>query len=138
MFKKIMVPVDLAHEQRLGKALDTAGAMAKTHGIPVTFVGVTTATPNPLGHNPAEYQTHLEAFTKAQAKAHGIDADSKMVVSHDPATDVDDALLAAVGETGADLVVMATHSPGLADYILPSNGGKVAAHSKASVFLVRD
>jgi nucleotide-binding universal stress UspA family protein len=61
-----------------------------------------------------------------------------MVVSHDPTVDVDDALMKAVSETGADLVVMASHVPGLADYIWPSNGGKLAAHSSASVFVVRD
>jgi hypothetical protein len=33
---------------------------------------------------------------------------------------------------------MATHRPGLADRLWPSNGGKVATHSGASVLLVRD
>jgi nucleotide-binding universal stress UspA family protein len=39
---------------------------------------------------------------------------------------------------GADLVVMATHLPGVSDYIWAGHGAHVAAHSKASVFLVRD
>ena len=39
--------------------------------------------------------------------------------------------------TGADLVVMQSHVPGLMDYIWPSNGGKVAGHAKCSVLVVR-
>ena len=34
--------------------------------------------------------------------------------------------------------VRAQHLPGLTDYVWPSNGGKIAAHAKASVFVVRD
>ncbi|MGD8310649.1 MAG: hypothetical protein PVG98_14530 [Chromatiales bacterium] len=43
----------------------------------------------------------------------------------------------AVDDIGADLVVMASHIPDVVDYIWPSNGGKVAGHSDASVFVVR-
>ena len=138
MFSRIMVPVDLSHVPQLRKALDVAGRYAKTFGVPVTYVGVTAATPGALGHNPKEFSARLEAFGAEQAKAHGIDAETKTVISHDPSLDVDDALLDAVSETGADLVIMASHIPGLADYVWPSNGGKLAAHSAASVFVVRD
>ena len=58
-------------------------------------------------------------------------------VAHDPTTEIDDALMKAVGETGSDLVVMASHVPGVMDYIWPSHGGKLASHSRASVLLVR-
>lgn len=138
MFNRIMVPVDLAHAARLEKALDLSAEMAKHFKIPVTYVGVTAATPGPLGHNPEEYSARLDAFVSEQAEKRGVEADGKALVSHDPATDVDDVLLKAVHEVGADLVIMSTHIPGLADYIIPSNGGKIAAHSDASVFLVRE
>lgn len=138
MFLRIMVPVDLAHIPRLHKALEVAGTCAKAFDVPVTYVGVTAQTPGTQGHNPKEFEQRLRAFGKEQAGAHGITADVRMVVSHDPTVDVDDALMKAVSETGADLVVMASHVPGLADYIWPSNGGKLAAHSSASVFVVRD
>ena len=45
--------------------------------------------------------------------------------------------LKAVEEQKADLVVMQSHVPNLTDYIWPSNGGTVASHSRASVFVVR-
>ena len=59
------------------------------------------------------------------------------MVSHDPAVDLDDALVKAVHETKSDLVVMATHIPNVADHVWPSNGGRLATHTDASVFLVR-
>jgi nucleotide-binding universal stress UspA family protein len=133
-----MVPVDLAHIPRLHKALEVAGSCAKAFDIPVTYVGVTAPTPGPQGHNPKEFEERLRAFGEEQAGALGIIADVRMVISHDPTVDVDDALMKAVSETGADLVVMASHVPGVADYIWPSNGGKLAAHSSTSVFVVRD
>ena len=37
----------------------------------------------------------------------------------------------------ADLIVMASHIPGLADYVFSSNAGYLASHSKLSVFVVR-
>lgn len=137
MFKRIMAPVDLAHKETLAKALSVTADVARQYDASVTYVGVSSAAPGSLGHNPAEFERKLSQFAEEQAKAHGITADSKAVMSHDPTTDVDDALLRTADETGADLVVMASHVPGLADYVWPSNGGKIAAHAHASVFVVR-
>ena len=137
MFHKIMTPVDLGHLDTLGLALQCAADLARQHGSEVCYVGVTTQTPGPLGHTPAEYEEKLKAFVASQGSAHGHKASHMVMIAHDPTTDVDDVLLDAVKKTGADLVVMATHKPGIGDYIWPSNGGKLAAHADASVFLVR-
>ncbi|WP_034854948.1 universal stress protein [Sinorhizobium sojae] len=137
MYTKIMVPVDLAHVEKLQRALDTAANLSKLYNAPVAYVGVTAAAPGPLGHNAAEYAARLEAFAKDQGARHGISTQSKSVVSHDPAVDLSDALVEAVKTTGSDLVVMATHIPNVVDHIWPSNGGRLATHTNASVFLVR-
>lgn len=137
MFKRIMAPVDLAHADTLRKALSVTAALAKHYDLPVTYVGVSSSAPGALGHNPSEYGERLSKFAAEQAEANGITADAKAEISHDPSADLDDTLLKAVDETGADLVVMASHVPGLADYAWPSNGGKIAAHAHASVFVVR-
>lgn len=137
MYKKIMVPVDLSHAEKLKHSLDTAADISKIYHAPVTYVGVTASTPGPLGHNPAEYEKKLAGFAAAQAEAHGIETQAVTIVSHDPAADLDDALIRAVHDTQSDLVVMATHIPNVVDHIWPSNGGKLATHTDASVFLVR-
>ena len=50
---------------------------------------------------------------------------------------MDGKLIEAVETTGADLVVMATHVPGLADHLWSGHGAHVATHARVSVFLVR-
>lgn len=137
MYSKIMVPVDLQHVDGLGKALKTAADLATHYKAPVVYVGVTASAPGSVAHNPEEYAKKLDAFASAQASAHGIEASSKTLISHDPTIDVDDTLLKGIADVGADLVVMQTHVPNIADYIWASHGGAVASHAKASVMLVR-
>ena len=137
MFNHILAPVDLAHVDRLGRALEVAADLARHYGVDVTYVAVTSPQPGEVAHNPEEYEKKLKAFADEQSKAHGQTAHARLMVSHDPAVDLDTKLTAALEEIGADLVVMATHIPGLVDYIWPSHGGKFASHTDASVMLVR-
>ncbi len=137
MYRKILVPVDLTHVDRLTRALAAAADLSKHYGAPVHYVAVTAQTPTPVAHNPKEFAGKLAAFGRAQAEAHGIETTTKSYPSHDPAIDINKTLLDAIAEAGADLVVMASHVPNAADYLWPSHGGSVASHSDASVFLVR-
>lgn len=137
MYHRIMVPVDLAHAASLEKALGTARDLAGHYGAEVVYVGVSAATPTSIAHSPQEFGEKLDAFAKAEAEKGGISAAAHPVTSHDPAADLDPTLLRAVEETGADLVVMASHIPTLTDYIWPSNGGTIAGHAKVSVMVVR-
>ncbi|MBT9383658.1 universal stress protein [Pseudooceanicola sp. CBS1P-1] len=137
MFSKIMVPVDLTHAARLTRALDCASQLGQSFGAELVYVGVTTALPGPIAHNPAEYAEKLKAFAAEQGAASGLKTSAHAVFDHDTAIDIDHALLRAVEETGCDLVVMASHIPNLTDYIWPSNGGRVASHAKVSVLVVR-
>lgn len=133
----MLVPVDLAHRERLARALDCAADLARHYGVPVTYVGVTSTTPSKLAHTPEEFGKKLEALATEEATRHGIEARAYVAIAHDPTTEVDDALLRAISETGADLVVMASHVPDVMDYIWPSNGGKLAEHARCSVMVVR-
>lgn len=137
MFTTIVVPVDLAHEDKLGKALTVSADLAKHYGAKIIYLGVTNAAPGALGHNPAEYADRLAGFAATQADKFGIATAAQAEVSHDPAIDLDNTLLKAADTLQADLIVMASHVPGLADYIWPSNGATVAAHARASVLVVR-
>lgn len=137
MYRKIMVPVDLAHLDQLEKALTTAARLAKDYAIPITYVSVTSSAPGSIAHTPDEYAKKLDAFAAAQASAHGVNASAKTYTSHDPSIDLDGTLQTAVTELDADLVVMASHVPNLTDYLWPSHGGRLATHSEASVFVVR-
>lgn len=137
MFRKIMVPVDLAHLPSLQKALDVAAGLAHEYGASLCYVGVTTSQPSSVAHNPEEYRSKLEAFAREHAPENGQAPSVAVYNSHDPVVDLDEILVRAVSELQADLVVMATHLPRHIDAIMPANGSKVAAHTNVSVFLVR-
>ncbi|MDX6752607.1 universal stress protein [Geminicoccaceae bacterium 1502E] len=137
MYRTIMVPVDLAHVDRLRKALATAADLARHYGIPVCYVGVTAATPGSVAHNPEEFAVRLDAFARSEAASYGHTASAKACTSHDPSVDLDKALMQAIRDTGADLVVMASHVPGLPDHIFASNAGWLASHAAVSVLVVR-
>ncbi len=137
MYRKIVVPVDLAHVGHLDKALKTGADLAKHYGVPLVYVGVASTVPDEVSRTPEEYAKKLEAFAAEQAKAHGIEATSHPLVSADPQGDLNTLLRNAIDRLGADLVVMASHAPSWLDWLLPSHGGSVAEHSEASVFVVR-
>lgn len=137
MFKKILIPIDLSHADKLEKAVSTGTYLARQDNIPVVFAAITTTAPGPIAHNPEEFREKLDAFAAETGNRHGIQASGHAVFTHDPAVDLESGILKAVHETGADLVVMATHIPHLADHFWPSNGGRVASHADVSVFLVR-
>ena len=137
MFKQIMVPVDLAHVDQLEKSLRVAADISNLYGIPVCYVGVANEQPGSVSHDPEEFQQKLDRFAHQQVLQYGHEAKTRTFVSHDLVADLDDVLLAAAKELNVDLVVMASHIPTLVNYVWPTNGGKIAAHSKAAVFVVR-
>jgi len=137
MFERIMVPVDLAHVDRLGKAIEVSSQLARNSGASVIYVGVTSNTPSETARTPEEYGQKLDDFAAAQSERSGHPASAHSVVSHDPAVDLDKHLESAAEEVGADLVVMATHVPGAFDAFGSNHGGALARHAKISIFLVR-
>lgn len=137
MYQSIMVPVDLAHLDSLEKPLTVAADMARHYNARLCYVGVTTSQPGSVARTPEEYEQKLEAFAREHAPDNGQPPTARVYNSHDPVADLDDILLKAIDDVGADLVVMGTHLPHHIDAIMPANGSKVAAHSTVSVFLVR-
>ncbi|SHF05705.1 Nucleotide-binding universal stress protein, UspA family [Modicisalibacter ilicicola DSM 19980] len=137
MFKKIMVPVDLAHLDVIEPSLQVVADQARHYGAEVCYVGVTATTPGSVARTPEEYQQKLEAFAEERAKVHGQRVSARAITSPDPIADLDDVLIKAIDEVGADLVIMPTHPPKHLDVVIPAHGGKVACHTSASVFLVR-
>ncbi|HDR29547.1 universal stress protein [Rhodovulum sp.] len=137
MFSRILVPVDLGHLDRLEKALHVAADLARHYRLPVVYVGVTGTVPDQIARTPGEFADKLKGFAEHQAETQGIEASAHALSSPDPQAELDRLLRKAVETLGADLVVMASHSPSWLDWLLPSHGGSVAEHSEASVFVVR-
>lgn len=136
-YSHLMVPIDLEHAERMGKAIDTAHALAKQFDAAVTFVGVTAEVPSEAAHTPVEFERKMNAFAEKNAAGLPKGAAAKSYVAHDPTAQIDKILRSAVKDIGADLVVMASHIPHAIDAIWPSHGGKMASHADVSVFVVR-
>ena len=138
MYYHIMVPVDLAHAEQLHKALQTAADLARLYQASVCYVGVSASAPSSIAHTPEEFSSRVEQFGKAQAAKYQLqNVTTASYISHDPAVDLDDTLMRAAKETGADLVIMASHVPGLMEHIFASNAGYFASFAKVSVLVVR-
>lgn len=138
MFKHIMVPYDLVAREKLAKAVKVAGDLARQHGSRMTLVNIGGGINGMVSHSTEECQRLLAAYAAQVTQAEGVDVDSKFYDVPDPSVEVDRKLIEAIDDTGADLVVMASHQPGWVEYLVNSHAGRVAAHAPVSVFVVRD
>ncbi|MBA2780107.1 universal stress protein [Billgrantia kenyensis] len=137
MYRKIMVPIDLAHLEVIEPSLQAVADLARHYQAEVCYVGVTSTAPGSVARTPEEYHRKLEEFAQRRAAVHGQPVSAHTISSADPIADLDDLLIDAIKDVGADLVVMPTHPPKHLDVIIPSHGGKIATHTDVSVFLVR-
>ena len=137
MYKKIMVPIDLRHTDKLEKALATAADLSKHYEAPAQLVGVTSSAPSSVAHNPEEFTRKLEEFAAAEGKKLGVAFGAHAITSPDPVRDLDDTLGREAHDIGADLIVMGSHVPGFAEHLFSSNTGYLASHTDISVFVVR-
>ena len=137
MYERILVPVDLAHADKLGKALAIATDLARHYRASICCVGVTGEAPTHAAHDPEEFAEKLDSFAAEQSRKRGFEFEPIMMVRPDPLRGLADALDDAIKEQEADLVVMASHVPTFMDHIISSNAGYLASHTSTSVFIVR-
>lgn len=139
MYTRIMVPVELGHAERLKRTLKVAGDLAKAYSAHVVYVAVYGKQPSAVARTPEKFAAELDMFAREQGEHFGIETSSMPVVSNDPAAELDDRLIEAVEECEADLVVMASHEPGVADmlHLIGSHAAKLVRRLGVSVFVVR-
>lgn len=137
MYKCIVVPVDLAHTEKVEKALQVAAELTKLYGASLHIVAVTSTAPSAIAHNPEEFTEKLNAFAAEQGAGLGVSIVANARTSPDPAIDLDDTLSDEIHTLGADLVVMASHVPGFREFVFASNAGFLASHADISVLVVR-
>lgn len=139
MYSKILVPVDLGHLDKLSKALNTAIDIARHYNARLHYVTVTNTTPSSVAHNTRELEQELERFAEEQGKDHGVETSCSMITTPDTAVELEKRLVSAIRETGADLIVMASHVPGIGDklHFIHSNAANLVKDTDVSVFVVR-
>lgn len=137
MYARIGMPVDLAHTETLEKAVDTAAALATTFGASIDLVAVTSPSPGEVARDPHAFREKLAAYARECSSRHGVTFTGHARICDDPTVELDRALSDAFHELGVDLLVVASHVPGLREYVFSSNAGWLASHTDLSVFVVR-
>lgn len=138
MYSRILVPVDLDHADKLDKALELAAKTAKEADAEVLYVDVVDAVPTMSATTEGERMAdRLDKFSREQAKLHGIKVSDFVALRGDLHVNVGTDIIKAAKDSECDLIVMASHVPGLKEHILSSNAGYVASHAPMSVYVVR-
>ena len=138
MFNRILVPIDMNNVDKLTKALDLAAQTAKQNDATVVYVGVVDAIPTTPEHAMGEkLKALLDDFAADQADTHGIKASDHIALRGDLHMNVGSDIIDAARQTNCDLIIMASHVPGIKEHIFSSNAGYVASHAPMSVYVVR-
>jgi nucleotide-binding universal stress UspA family protein len=138
MYSNVLVPVDLEHKDQAGTMIRTAASIADDDAkITLLFV---------MPEMPAVVGLHLpeDSIKKARADAEQQLQELAKINNAPESTSIATAIgrphhkiLDVAERHGMDLIVIASHQPGLADYLLGSVAASVVRHAKCSVHVIR-
>jgi nucleotide-binding universal stress UspA family protein len=140
MFQNILIPVDLAEPDMTDMGIDEGVALAKIANGDVRLVNVSSFMPTAFAdYVPTNFgdQLRLETEELIAERAAQIDYPSERVSTIVRFGDVYHEVLIEAEEWGADLIVLASHRPAMATYLLGSNAGVIVRHAKCSVLVAR-
>ena len=136
MYKNILVPIDMAHVAE-GKANIDLAAQHAAAGAKIILLNVVEDIPNwaavelPAGLLDQSLKSAQNEL-KAIATAAGMKMEVEVRTGHSYNT-----ILDVAKEKNADLIIIASHRPGIQDYFLGSTAAKVVRHANCSVLVVR-
>lgn len=140
MFRNIIVAIDTVEPSSWAKALPSAIELAKAHDGRLTLA---TIVPNAEATVQAEWSviafrklvdaahTHLLALTDQYPEARGATIEVG-------AGNVWRGIIGIAAAADADLIVLASHRPGMKDYLIGANAVHVVRHAPCSVLVIRD
>ena len=136
MFSRIIVAVDLANMDQ-GKALLNKAVRMIDAGGEIRLLHVLEEVPSYIA---AELPRDLNDRRQAEAKVElglltqGADSNVATEVRSGAASS---QILQCAEDTGADLIMIASHRPGLSDYFIGSTAARVVRHAQCSVLISR-
>ena len=140
MYKSILVPVDLAEADLAEPAIAAAVTYAEPSGGTVRLIYVRSLVPiTYMEFVPAEFDTEQqgEAEAKLAAIAATVALPPERVSAKVLVGSVHGEVLAEAEASGADLIVIASHEPGMLAYVIGSNASAIVRRAKCSVLVVR-
>ncbi len=140
MFKTILVPVDLGEVEAAKPAIDKAVELAGSSGGALRLIYVRAIVPvTYMEFMPPAFDEEQqgEAEAKLAEVAAGVSLPAERVSAVVRLGSVYAEVLDEAEKTGADLVVIGSHRPTMATYLLGSNASTIVRHAKCSVLVVR-
>jgi nucleotide-binding universal stress UspA family protein len=136
MYKSILIPIDLANVERSQPMIEVARKLGD-EGSQIILLNVVEEVPtwiaNELPEGILEKSSQsARSELKALAKAAVIKVEVEIRSGHPYKT-----ILHVADEAGTDLIIIASHKPGLQDYFLGSTAARVVRHAKCTVLVVR-
>ncbi|MGO4705769.1 universal stress protein [Microvirga sp. 2MCAF38] len=141
MFKTLLIPVDLAEIEAAKPAIDKAVALADASEGSVRLIYVRSLVPiTYMEFMPPTFDTEQqdEAERKLAELAAKVKLPSERVSAVVRLGSIYNEVLDETEKTGADLIVIGSHRPTMATYLLGSNASTIVRHAKCSVLVVRD
>lgn len=141
MFKRILVPVDLAEPELAQPAIDTACAMARGANGSIRIIHVLPMTPVMLAEYvppdfDAQQRKSAEDGVKKLTAECGLEPDRVSGVVR--LGGIYHEVIEEAKAMNADLIVMTSHRPDMRSYFLGSNAGHVVRYANCSVLVLRD
>jgi len=136
MHKTILVPIDVAHIEKAEAMVNIARSQAGEDGQ-IKLLNVVEEVPNWVSATiPANILSDFEHSAREQLTAIAGSAGENTTIEirsgHPYQT-----ILQVAEEFSADLIIIASHKPGMQDYFLGSTAAKVVRHAKCSVLVER-
>jgi nucleotide-binding universal stress UspA family protein len=140
MFRKLLVPVDLAEPDLAKRAISTAVSMVRESGGTVRLLNVMPMTPVMLAeYVPPDFETQQKTASEEALAiiAQECALEPGQVTSVVRQGGIYHEILEEAKQFGADLIVMSSHRPAMKTYFLGSNAGHVVRYAKSSVLVLR-
>ena len=140
MYKSILVPVDLAEADLAQPAIAAAVSFAETSAGTVRLVYVRSLVPiTYMEFVPADFDSEQQSDAEAKlaAIAAAIPLPEERVSAKVLVGSVHGEVLAEADASGADLIVIGSHEPGMLAYVIGSNASTIVRRAKCSVLVVR-
>lgn len=140
MFRTIVVPIDLADVAVAKPALDAAIELARMSGGDLRLVTVRSLMPvTYMEYVPVDFDATAKAEAEAELKvlAASLALPKNKVSTVVRVGSVYGEVLEEAKASGADLIVVGSHRPSMATYLIGSNAGTIVRHATCSVLVVR-
>jgi universal stress protein F len=140
MFKRILIPIDLAEPDISGPSMDQVAQLAKASDAKVRLIHVRRfMIEAALAYLPPSFfdDEERDALRDLEAMAESLNLPDDRTSVISPTGSVYDHIISAGTEFKADLIALGSHRPAMITYLLGSNAARIVLHATCSVLVVR-